>query len=64
MFKLKRDDNGKLMKHKARLVVKGFARTNGIGFDEILSPVVKMTSVRVVLGLTAGMVSRPGPELR
>ena len=55
VFKLKRDDSGKLIKHKAWLVVKGFTQTNGIDFEEIFSPVVKMTSVRVVLGLTASM---------
>ena len=53
VFKLKRDDSGKLIKHKARLVVKGFAQTKGIDFDEIFSPVLKMTFVRVVLGLAA-----------
>ena len=55
MFKLKRDDSEKLIKHKARLVVKGFAQTNGIDFDDIFSPVVKMTSIRVVFGLVTSM---------
>ena len=55
VFKLKRDDSGKLIKHKARLVVKGFAHMKGIDFDEIFSPVVKMTSIRVVLRLAASM---------
>ena len=55
LFKLKRDDSGKLIKHKARLVVKGFAQTKGLDFDEIFSPVVKMTSIRVILGLVASM---------
>jgi Reverse transcriptase (RNA-dependent DNA polymerase) len=55
VFKLKRDGNGELMKYKARLVVKGFGQKQGIDFEEIFSPVVKMTSIRVVLGLVADL---------
>ena len=52
VFKLKQGD-GNIVKHKARLVVKGFGQKKGIDFDEIFSPVVKMSSIRVVLGLAA-----------
>ncbi|KAL9273838.1 Retrovirus-related Pol polyprotein from transposon TNT 1-94-like protein, partial [Drosera capensis] len=55
VFKLKKDGDGKLIKHKARLVVKGFEQKKGIDFDEIFSPVVKMTSIRVILGLVASL---------
>ncbi|CAL5393971.1 unnamed protein product [Camellia sinensis] len=55
VFKLKKDGSGKLVKYKARLVVKGFGQKKGIDFDEIFSPVVKMTSIRVVLGLAASL---------
>ena len=54
VFKLKNDDE-KLLKYKARLVVKAFGQKKGINFDEIFSPVVKMCSIRVLLGLTASM---------
>ena len=54
MFKLK-NDNEKLLKYKTRLVVKGFDQKQGIDFDEIFSPVVKMCSIQVILGLAASM---------
>ena len=54
IFKLKKDGD-KLVKYKARLVVKGFSQKQWIDFDEIFSPVVKMSSIRVVLGLVASL---------
>ena len=54
VFKLKNDDE-KLLKYKARLVVKGFGQKQGINFDEIFSPIVKMCSIRVILGLATSM---------
>ena len=54
MSKLKNDDE-KLLKYKASLVVKGFDQNQGIDFDEIFSLVVKMCSIRVILGLAASM---------
>ncbi|GAA0145952.1 transmembrane signal receptor [Lithospermum erythrorhizon] len=53
VFKLKMEDGKPKPRYKARLVVKGFAQRQGIDYDEIFSPVVKITSVRVVLGLVA-----------
>ena len=50
VYKLKEEDGGR-KKYKARLLVKGFAKKKGIDFDEIFSPVVKMTSVRTILSL-------------
>jgi len=47
---LKEEDGGRKM-YKARLVMKGFAQKKGIEFDEIFSPVVKMTSIRTILSL-------------
>ena len=55
VFKLKKDGSGKVVKYKARLVVKGFQQKKGIDFDEIFSPVVKMTSIRIILGMVASM---------
>jgi hypothetical protein len=52
VYKLKEEDGGK-NRYKTRLVVKGFAQKKGIDFDEIFSPIVKMTSIRTILSLAA-----------
>ena len=54
VFKLKNDDE-KMLKYKAHLVMKGFGQKQGIDFDEIFSPVVKMCSIQVILGLASSM---------
>ena len=46
-----KEENGGKKKFKARLVVKGFAQKKGIDFNEIFSPVVKMTSTCIVLSI-------------
>ena len=50
VYRLKEEDGGN-KRYKARLVVKGFSQKKGIDFDEIISPVVKMTSIRTILSL-------------
>ena len=50
VYRLEEEDGGK-KRYKARLVVKCFAQKKGIYFDEIFSPVVKMTSIRTILSL-------------
>ena len=53
IFKKKND--GDFIKYKARLVVKGFAQKKGIDFNKNFSAVVKMSSIRVILGLVASL---------
>ena len=50
VYRLKEGYGGK-KRYKARLIVKGFAQKKGIDFDEIFSPVVKMTSIRTILSI-------------
>lgn len=52
---MKHDENTSNPRYKARLVVKGFSQRKGIDFEEIFSPVVKMSSIRIVLSLAASL---------
>jgi hypothetical protein len=53
VFKLKRDEVGAIIKHKARLVARGFLQREGIDFDDAFAPVARMDSVRLLLELAA-----------
>jgi hypothetical protein len=53
VFKLKRDEVGVIVKHKACLVARGFVQREGINFDDTFSPVARMESVRLLFTLAA-----------
>ena len=53
VFRLKNEENSSQPRYKARLVVKDFDQKQDVDFEEIFSPIVKMSSIRVVLGLAA-----------
>ena len=55
VYRIKHEGEGEKKRYKARLVVKGFAQNEGIDFNEIFSPVVKMSSIRVILGLVVAL---------
>lgn len=53
IFKLKRDADGRIVKHKARIVAKGYVQEHGIDFKEIYAPVTRLETVRLLLALAA-----------
>ena len=53
IYKLKVTGNDGKPKYKARLVSKGFRQQQGVDFEEIFSPIVKMTTLCCVLALAA-----------
>ena len=52
VFRIKIEPDGK-RRFKDHLVVKGYSQRKGIDYAEIFSPVVKLTSIRILLSIVA-----------
>lgn len=55
IFKSKFHSNGTLAKRKVRLVAKGFQQTHGIDFFETFSPVIKASTICIILTIVVAL---------
>jgi len=59
VYEAKENAQGEVERYKARLVAKGFSQILGQDYDEILAPVVRYDSLRLLLALSACKGWRP-----
>lgn len=53
IFRTKLNPDGSVNKHKARLVVKGYAQVSGVDFSDTYSPVARLDTIRMLLVIVA-----------
>ncbi|KAL8123365.1 hypothetical protein AgCh_011366 [Apium graveolens] len=53
VFKVKKDSGGNVVKHKARLIAKGYVQRKGINFNEVFAPVARLEAIRLLLALAS-----------
>eukprot|EP00253_Pinus_taeda_P030775 PITA_30775 len=53
IFKNKLNENGEVIRNKAKLVCKGYAQQEGIDFEETFSPVARIEVIRMFLALSS-----------
>jgi hypothetical protein len=53
VYKTKYNEHGDIDKHKARLVVKGYSQKHGMDYTEVIAPVARLDTVRMIIALAA-----------
>ena len=51
IFRNKTDEDGNMIRNKARLVAQGYSQMEGVDYDETFNPVTRMESIRILLAL-------------
>ena len=49
IFKNKQDENGVIIRNKARLVAQGYSQVEGLDFGDTFAPVARLESIRILL---------------
>ena len=49
IYRNKQDENGLVVRNKARLVAQGYTQVEGIDFDETFAPVARLIAIRILL---------------
>jgi hypothetical protein len=49
VFKNKQDENGLIIRNKARLVAQGFAQIEGMNYEDTFAPVARLEAIRLLL---------------
>ncbi|KAG7599440.1 Ribonuclease H-like superfamily [Arabidopsis suecica] len=55
IFKNKSDEEGNIIRNKARLVAQGYTQVEGLDYDETFAPVARLECIRFLLGTSCGM---------
>jgi hypothetical protein len=53
VFRNKQDENGMMIRNKARLVTQGFTKVEGLDFEETYAPVARLEAIRMLLAFAA-----------
>ena len=55
VFRNKLDEQGQIVRNKARLVVQGYNQEEGIDYDETFAPVARIEAIRILVAYAAHM---------
>ncbi|GKF47213.1 retrovirus-related pol polyprotein from transposon TNT 1-94, partial [Tanacetum coccineum] len=55
IFRNNMDENGVVIRNKARLVAQGYRKEEGIDYDETFAPVARLEAIRIFLAYAAYM---------
>ena len=53
VFRNKLDEEGNVIRNKARLVVKGYNQQEGIDYDETFAPVARLEAIRLLIAFAS-----------